>query len=120
MFTETLSAHDDVIGIACDGTLSRSDLGRMHALLHDRLDRSGKVGLVLDLTGFEGYEGSAAVLEDLRIDTAHANDFSRVAIVGAGRLLEWGMELAGALSSAEMRGFDTAEMAAAVAWARGI
>ncbi len=37
MFTETLTAHDDTIGLACEGKLSESDLKRMHALLHERL-----------------------------------------------------------------------------------
>ena len=58
------------------------------------------------------------MLEDLKLDTAHANDFSRVAIVGEGTLMEWGTNLVGALTRAEMRRFDTGEMAAAVEWAR--
>ena len=75
MFTETLTAHDDTIGLACEGKLSESDLKRMHALLHERLQETSKPGLVLDLTRFEGYDGPSALLEDLKIDTAHRNDF---------------------------------------------
>ncbi len=37
MFTETLTAHDDTIGLACEGKLSESDLKRMHALLQASL-----------------------------------------------------------------------------------
>ena len=118
MFTETETTHDDVIGIACEGKLSESDLQRMHALLHKRLERPAKPGLVLDLANFEGYDGPPAMLEDLKLDTAHANDFSRVAIVGEGTLMEWGTNLVGALTRAEMRRFDTGEMSAAVEWAR--
>ena len=84
MFTETLTAHDDTIGLACEGKLSESDLKRMHALLHQRLQEPSKPGLVLDLTRFEGYDGPSALLEDLKIDTAHRNDFRRVAVVGEG------------------------------------
>ena len=82
MFTETLTDHDEMIGLACEGKLSESDLKRMHALLHQRLQETSKPGLVLDLTRFEGYEGPSALLEDLKIDTAHRNDFRRVAVVG--------------------------------------
>ena len=37
MFTETLKEYDDVVGIACQGRLSREELARMHALHHERL-----------------------------------------------------------------------------------
>ena len=43
MFTETLTAHDDTIGLACEGKLSESDLKRMHALLHERLQETSKL-----------------------------------------------------------------------------
>ena len=31
MFTRIMTGHDDVIGVACECTLSESDLNRMHA-----------------------------------------------------------------------------------------
>jgi hypothetical protein len=62
----------------------------MHALLHERLGTTDNPGLVLDLTSFEGYEEPSAMLEDLKVDTAHANDFGRIAVVGERRWMEWG------------------------------
>lgn len=118
MFTETLTDHDDTIGLACEGKLSKSDLKRMHALLNDRLQETSKPGLVLDLTRFEGYERPSALLEDLKIDKAHRNDFCRVAVVGEGLLVEWGTRFADVLNKAELRQFGPAEMDAAIAWVR--
>lgn len=109
MFTETLTDHDEMIGLACEGKLSESDLKRMHALLHQRLQETSKPGLVLDLTRFEGYEGPSALLEDLKIDTAHRNDFRRVAVVGEGALMEWGTKFADVLTKAELRQFAPRE-----------
>lgn len=119
MFTETEFSHDDVIGIACRGKLSESDLQRMHVLLHERLEGMKRPGLLLDLTDFEGYDGPTAMLKDLKIDTAHADDFDRVAVVGEGVPMEWGTKLADVLTRAEMRQFDPALMDAAIEWARG-
>lgn len=119
MFTETQTRHDDVVGIACEGTLTKTELERMHTLLHERLEGAGEPGLVLDLTRFEGYDEPAAMLEDLKIDSAHARDFRRIAVVGDGTWMEWGTKLAGVLTRAEMRWFDAAEMDAAISWARG-
>lgn len=119
MFTETLTERSDVIGIACEGKLSESDLKRMHVLLHERLDTAEKPGLVVDLTKFDGYTGAAAMREDLRMDTAHRNDFSRIAVVGDKMWMEWGTMLASALTRSEMRWFDSGDRDTAVDWARG-
>ncbi len=39
-------------------------------------------GLAVDLANFEGYEGLAAFRDDAKMDTAHRNDFARIAVVG--------------------------------------
>ena len=118
MFTETLTAQDDVVGIACEGKLTEDDLKRMHALLHERLQAEAEPGLVVDLTGFEGYEGLAALREDLKMDTTHRNDFRRIAVVGDSKWMEWGTSLAGLLTRSEMRWFEPGEEDAAAEWAR--
>ena len=118
MFAETLTQHDDVVGIACKGKLTEAELRSMHALIHERLEEPAKPSLVLDLTAFEGYEGLAALGEDLKIDTAHSNDFRRIAVVGEGRWMEWGTKLASLLTRAEMRWFEVNEIDTAVTWAR--
>ena len=118
MFTETLKDHDDVIGIVCNGELTEEDMKRMHGFLHERLASAGHPGLVVDLTGFESYEDLAALSEDAKMDMAHRNDFSRVAVIGDKKWMEWGTDLAGALTRAEMRWFDSNELEMAQDWAR--
>ncbi|GGL58557.1 STAS/SEC14 domain-containing protein [Wenxinia marina] len=118
MFTETLKDHDDVIGIVCEGKLTEDDMERMHALLHERLALVDKPGLVVDLTGFDGYEDLSALREDMQMDTAHRNDFSRIAVVGDRKWMEWGTSLANALARSEMQWFDAGEAEAAKEWAR--
>ena len=73
---------------------------------------------MVDLTGFEGYEGLAAVGEDLEMDVAHRNDFVRIAVVGDRRWMEWGTALARVLSRSEMRWFAASEAQRAAEWAR--
>ncbi|WP_431195371.1 hypothetical protein [Bauldia litoralis] len=51
--------------MACEGKLTENELKRMHALLHERLKPGNRIGLVVDLTGFEGYESLAGLREDL-------------------------------------------------------
>ncbi|TFL19459.1 STAS/SEC14 domain-containing protein [Jannaschia formosa] len=118
MFTETLKDYEDVVGIACEGKLTKDDMESMHALLHERLASADKPGMVVDLTGFQGYEGLSALREDMQMDTAHRNDFSRIAVVGDSKWMEWGTSLANAVTRAEMRWFDAGEAEAAKEWAR--
>lgn len=118
MFTETLTGHDGVIGIACEGKLTVDDLKRMHALLHERFVVGKKPGLVVDLTGFDGYEGFSALREDLKLVVAHRNDFDRIAVIGDQEWIAWGTSLARAVTSGEMRWFVPRDRDAGAEWAR--
>jgi len=90
----------------------------MHALLHDRIASTPKPGLVVDLGNFAGYEDLSAALEDLKMDAAHRNDFSRVAVVGSREWMELGTELVKFLTSADMRWFDIGGADEALEWVR--
>ncbi len=118
MFTETLTEHEDIVGVACEGKLTEDDLKRMHALLHERLSAAENSSLVVDLTDFEGYKSLSALREDLKIDIVHRNDFARVAIIGDQKWTEWGTALVRTLIRAELRWFDSGELNKAIEWAR--
>ena len=118
MFKETLTEHDDVIGLVCEGKLTEADFKKMHALLHERLGTTDNPGLVLDLTSFEGYEEPSAILEDLKIDTAHVIDFRRIAVFGERRWMEWGARVVNLLTGSEMQWFESSDTESALAWAR--
>jgi hypothetical protein len=119
MFTETLTGRDDVVGIACKGKLTRDDLERMHQLLHEKLSRTPDLGLLVDLTEFDGYETIGALISDATMDVAHRNDFSRVAVVGDQRWLDLGTAFARFLTNSEMRWFDSTGVDEAAQWASG-
>ncbi|SFP84595.1 STAS/SEC14 domain-containing protein [Tranquillimonas alkanivorans] len=118
MFIETLKDDDEVVGIVCRGKLTAEDMKRMHVLLHEKLVSAERPGLVVDLTEFKGYEDADALREDMKMDISHRNDFSRIAVIGDRKWIEWGMSLAGAITRAEMRWFDSSEAEAAQVWAR--
>jgi hypothetical protein len=118
MFRETLRQDDSVVGLACEGKLGQDELKRMHALLHERLAAPAKPGLVVDLEKFDGYESLSAMLGDLKMDASHRNDFSRIAVIGSRKWMEWGTMLARFLTTAEMRWFEVREADQAVDWVR--
>jgi hypothetical protein len=119
MFTEVPTGIDNVIRIDCQGKLTKDDLQRMHQLLHERLPALGRPGLVIGLDEFDGYDSPGAFVEDFRMDLAHRNDFSRIAMVGENTWEKWGANLADALTTGELKWFDTGEMKRAMGWAAG-
>ncbi|WMS45193.1 STAS/SEC14 domain-containing protein (plasmid) [Acuticoccus sp. MNP-M23] len=118
MITEFLQEFDDVVGIVCDGELTRKDLVGIHALLNERLAATSEPGLVVDLTRFTGYSDLGVFVADSRMNLAHRNDFSRIAIIGQQRWTELGTALASLLTRAEMRWFDTNRVDLGADWAR--
>lgn len=119
MFRETSKSDEALVGLICEGDMSKGDFQQMHELLHERLAVNPKTGLLIHMKNFTGYENLPAVAEDLKVDVSHRNDFSRIAVVGDRKWMKWGTVLAQSLTSAELRWFDTEEIGQATIWARG-
>lgn len=110
-----ITHHDrHLIEVQAEGTLDRVDYERiMPALEHEAA--SGELRLLVRLEGFRGWTPQGLV-DDLRFDLRHHDDFSRIAIVGHRKVEEWGTRLAKPFFSGEMRFFE--ELDAARAWLR--
>lgn len=117
MYAERMIEDERVLVLECSGQLTADEFQAVHALVHERLDERGRRGLVLSLDGFEGYDGPAALLEDVRVDLKHRNDFDRIAIVGDQRWLQWGSLVAKLLTQGELRWFEQSAYDDAVRWA---
>ena len=92
--------------------------------MHTWLDRElkgaeAKPALVIFMASFEGYESAAAMWADMKVDTRHADDFSRVAMVADQKWIKWGMKAADRVLGADLKWFDKDERDAAISWARG-
>ncbi len=66
----------------------------MLALLDRKLAGSDKPALVIFMGAFEGNEDATALWADMKVDTRHANDFSRIAVVADRKWIEWGTKAA--------------------------
>ncbi|MEQ9637778.1 MAG: STAS/SEC14 domain-containing protein [Devosia marina] len=119
MFREILQHDDAIVGLVCERELSTSDLREMHELLHERLAGKPNLGLLLHMKDWTGYQDMSAMVEDLKMDLAHLNDFSRIAVVGGRSSLNWGNALAQYLTLAEMQWFDANDIDQATNWVRG-
>ena len=119
MWKDVKIEGEGVLGLECDGKLSKQDFETMHAWLDRELEAAkGKPALVIFMGEFEGYESAAAIWADMKVDTRHANDFSRVAMVADQKWIEWGAKAADFVLPPELKWFENAAGRAAIAWAR--
>lgn len=118
MWKEVVIEGDRVLGLECSGKLSEDDLERLHAWLDRKLAGAGKPALVIFMDTFAGYESASALWADMKIDTRHGDDFSRVAMVGDQGWIEWGAKVADLVTGADIKWFEAGDRDAAVVWAR--
>ena len=120
MWKEVNIDGDRVLGLECDGKLSKQDFETMHTWLHRELEAAeDKPALVIFMGAFKGYESAGAIWADMKVDARHANDFSRVAMISDRKWIEWGTKTANLVMGTELKWFDTDDREAAVTWARG-
>ncbi|MEP0315590.1 STAS/SEC14 domain-containing protein [Hyphomonas sp.] len=120
MWKEVTIGGDGVLGLECDGKLSKQDFETMHAWLDRELAAAAaKPALVIFMGSFEGYKSAAAMWADMKVDTRHADDFSRVAMIADQAWIEWGTKAANLVAGANLKWFDPTERKAAIAWAQG-
>ena len=106
-----------VLGLECNGKLSKEDFEKMHAWLDRKLGGPDKPALVVFMGAFEGYEDAAALWADMQVDARHGNDFSRVAMVADQKWIEWGTKAADFVTDADLKWFEPSDRDAAIAWA---
>jgi hypothetical protein len=97
------------------GKLVKADYERFLPQFAERSQRPGKVRLLFDMIGFEGWD-AGALWDEIKFDLAHAKDFERIATVGDSK---WKHAMAiffKPFTKAETRYFDAAQYAAAREW----
>ena len=97
-------SHDNVVGLSIDGKLTKADYAVLIPFFENRIQDSGQISLVCDMTQFSGVEVSA-FWEDFTFSIQHLRDFKRIAIVGDQRWMDWYTTIINPLVKTELRYF---------------
>ena len=97
------------------GTLAKSDYAPCEAEFERLLAQNGKLRMLMDLTGFHGWEADA-MWEEIRFDVKHYADIERLAIVGDAKWQKAMVEFFKPFTTATSRYFDSANAAEARKW----
>ncbi len=113
---ETIAVNaDHIIGIRVSGRLTDEDYKKFLPVLNDLISKEGPVSAYVDMENFEGWEPKAA-WDDLKFGIAHDVDFTRIAVIGDKKWVQWMIRLSDIFFSAEIRYFSVAEKQQAMDW----
>ena len=103
-----------------EGALRAEDFAALAGVVDPYIEeRGGLDGLMIEAPSFPGWENFAGLVSHLRFVRDHHRLIRRIAVVSDSKLLAFAPKLATHFVSAEVRAFDGAERAAALAWIEG-
>ncbi len=107
----------DTLGFVATEKLTDEDYKQVFIpRLEQALAAAGKLKVMLVLgEGFTGWEPHA-MWDDASWGLKHRADFSKLAVVGGARWVDWAMRVASHLLKGEVRTFDLAQRDQAWAW----
>jgi len=97
------------------GKLVKADYERFLPQFAELSQRPGKLRLLFDMIGFEGWD-AGALYDELKFDLKHADDFERVATVGDKKWERVMAIMIKPFTKAKTRYFDATHYAAAREW----
>jgi len=100
-----------------EGPLRAEDFTALAGAVDPYIEERGDLnGLLIDAPSFPGWENFSALLSHLRFVRDHHRKIRRIAVVSDSPLLAIGPKIADHFVSAEVRAFDAADRAGALAW----
>jgi hypothetical protein len=109
--------RDDIATVHASGELKEADYQRFTAEFERLARQNGKLRILFDMTGFEGWSGGA-LKKEVEFDSKHFEQIERLAAVGEKKWEQGLIRLAKPFTQADIRYFDRSELAAAQEWLR--
>lgn len=107
----------NLVAVKASGSLSTEDYTQIWIpKLIGAIETHGRIrALILFDASFQGWQ-AGAVWEDARFGFHHANDFEKIALVGASHWIEAVTKLFGHLIEGSVRTFSDEQLAEALGW----
>ena len=106
---------NNLIATKASGKLRKEDIEKIHPLIHAILDRGMKVRWYFEMDNLTGWD-LPGLWEDLKMDTAHAKDYEKIAMVGDKKWQEWITLFMKPFTNAEIKYFNIDQKEDAKKW----
>tara|TARA_R110002073_G_scaffold40547_1_gene114899 strand:- start:103418 stop:103774 length:357 start_codon:yes stop_codon:yes gene_type:complete len=107
--------QNNVIATIATGKLEQQDIEKVHPIIHSILDKGLKVRWYFEMEGFTGWN-LPSLWEDLKMDTAHARDYEKIAMVGDKKWQDWITQFMKPFTNAEIKYFNIDQKEDAKSW----
>ncbi len=108
-------AGGQILAVDIKGKLEKKDYELFAPEVERLIDKHGKVSILVDLTGFEGWD-AGGLWEDIKFDVKHFNDVERIAFIGQSRWQKGMATFCKPFTTAEIRYFEPTRRQEAVRW----
>ncbi len=109
------SQQGSCLEMMASGRLRKEDYKKFVPRFEQIVQEVGPLHILIRLEDLDGAE-PAALWEDLKFDSQHQNDMTKIAIVGNKDWQEWGTRLSKPFFKAEIRYFNDSELDDARRW----
>lgn len=111
-----LKTHkDNLIAAKLEGKISKSDVEKIHPLIHKIAENEKKADFYFEMHNFHGYD-LQGLLADLKVDASHLSDYGKMAFVGEKKWQEWVAKATDFFTSSEVKFFDLKDKEEALIW----
>jgi len=106
---------DNLISAEISGKISKSDVEKIHPLIHYIIKKGKKVDFYFEMEDFTGYT-IKGVWEDIKVDSAHLSDYGKMAFVGEKKWQEFAAKVTDFFTSSDVKYFDIKDKERAKNW----
>lgn len=106
---------ENLIAVKLEDKISKSDIEKLHPLIHTIAEKGNKADFYLEMHDFHGYN-LKGFWADLKVDASHLSDYGRMAFVGEKKWQEWVAKTTDIFTDSEVRYFNLADKDKALEW----
>ena len=106
---------DNLIAVKLEGKISKSDVEKIHPLIHNITEKGKKADFYFEMHDFHGYNFQG-LWADFKVDTSHLSDYGKMAFVGENKWQEWAARATNFFTSSEVKYFDLKDKEQAKQW----
>ena len=113
---ENTSKNNSVVSLRLHARLDDMEEARLSRLLKEKIERYGKVRVLLMLENYPAADTAESLYEDMNFLKFHSDNIERLAVVGDRIWQETWIALFGLFGGLETAYFDNSEMEKAAKW----
>jgi|TARA_R110002096_G_scaffold4954_1_gene23153 stage II sporulation SpoAA-like protein len=106
---------ENLIAVKLEDKISKSDVEKLHPLIHSIAEKGNKVDFYLEMNDFHGYD-LQGFWADMKVDASHISDYGKMAFVGKKKWQKWVAKTTNIFTDSEVKYFNLTDKDNALEW----